>query len=202
MDVYKPDVFYNPTLRTKTYGDLSEDEELSLLALAALTKLHDYIQDKDLADECMLRTVANERNSDHCQAVCFYFEFPLEYQSMCAQVFLPEALEFTKDLDFIRIELLSLIAAKNRLHTGGEDKCGVLFEFPAKRWLFAASYTLNNAMIWSTEQVQGLCESLSASLTAMMYNLVNQLSSALTPDGAPVHSDDIHTVFDTGYQED
>ena len=189
MDGYKPDIFYNPKLTATKRHEVTPEEERSLLALAALTKLHDYIQDKDIAGECMLRTVTNNADSDHVQAVRFYFEFPQEYQSMCTQVFLPEALEVTKDLDFIHVEILPHIEAKNRLHNDGEDKCGILFEFPAQRWLFAASFVLNNAMHWLTQAAQGVCESIGTELTSMMYNLVNQLSLALTPDQAPVSDD-------------
>lgn len=178
---------------------MNESLTTSLLCLAALTKLHEYLQDKDLAGECMVRlnaTVVSKLSNGEPDPrhMHIYFEFPIEYKNSCTQTYYPEAMEIVSGLDDITIELMPTIEAGNRYKSDGSDtvKCGLVFSMPAYRWMDACSYTFkqfsNEFVQLFNQHVASPILEIADDLFQAMHNLIKTFAEACNVEG-PISDD-------------
>ena len=168
---------------------MDEKLEKALQCIAALTKLHEYLDDKDVAGECMMRIGTDFAEPHgagpiHVRHIRFYFEFPIEYKSLCTQAFFPEAMACVGGLDTITIELMPTIEAGNRLNDPGDtpQKCGLMVMIPMEDWSNATSYILHRFAddfmgLWSRQIASPIAE-ITTDLFSSMHDLINQLSAA------------------------
>jgi hypothetical protein len=184
---------------------VNPEMEKGLLCIAALARLNEYIDEKDLAGECVCRvalmhTKQKPGNAVYTDHLHFYFEFPHEYLTMCRRVYLPQAVHFLGNLKVVTVELVEKIEASNRYkEKDSEDKCALLFAIPQDIWspacrrvfehgrtvVMEAGYLLPSLR---TSHYQSLGELFPPDLTKLMYDFVSNISMASNQAG--IISDD------------
>jgi hypothetical protein len=166
--------------------------EKGLLCVAALARLDQYIDEKDMAGECVCRvaTLPAKIPPDGTlytdTALHFYFEFPVEYANMCVRVYYPEALEYIKGIDTVSVEVVKKIEASNRYASDETDKCALLFIIPKDLWRSACARVFQHhreKQYIPTAQLPPLGELFPADLTNLMHAFVSTISQASNQHG-------------------
>lgn len=180
---------------------MRDELENGLRCIAALTQLHQYIEDKDVAGECRVRVdlwrpVAHEHSdSVLLPLVKFIFEFPQEYETMCEEVYLPEAHNFAEGVEGVEIELLPLIEAINRYNSGDTDdiKCGFIFAIPERWWRLASQHTVTEV---GKQFAAGVYDNLltpfqglASNVYKMMFDFVGTINEASLSIGKLMSND-------------
>jgi len=179
--------------------------ERGLKCVAALSQLHAYIQEKDLGGECTLRVDVRNTDKEGVRVTAgprarinFYFEFPQEYSSMCTQVYYPEAVAFTKDIDDATVELMTVIQVQNRLREDPTDidKCGIVFEMSHRFWRDSISHILGEVQKPLAEafnsHVLDPLQQIADDISAMMYDfvsIIHEATSVSAHTGSPISDD-------------
>lgn len=187
---------------------MSPELEKGMRCLKAFTELHEYIQEKDIGGECIMRVNSqaqkvqpgDEIYTDH---LFFCFEFPIEYANMCTQVYYPEAVECFKGLDVTRVEIIPQIAAGNRYKSSDIDteKCGLLVVIPSTLWADASSWVFYNAR----DIAQGLIDDVAiftADLVMQIHELISTISTATNAVGKLISDDPEDSNYMVSYKED
>jgi hypothetical protein len=187
---------------------MNPELEKGMRCLKAFTELHEYIQDKDIGGECIMRVNSQAQKAQpgdeiYTDHLFFYFEFPIEYQSMCTQVYYPEAVECFKDLTVTRVEIIPKIAAGNRYKSTdiAQEKCALLIVIPATLWSHASSWVFYNARDIAQGRIDDVAI-FTADLVMQIHELISTISTTTNAAGKLISDDPEDSNYMVSYKED
>ena len=171
---------------------MNPEMEKGLLCIAALARLNQYIDEKDMAGECVCRVATLPAKIQPNSALYaptalhFYFEFPVEYANMCVRVYYPEALEYIKGINVVSVEVIKKLEASNRYKAEEDDKCAILFIIPTDLWRNACSRVFQHGRelgSYPLPSKRPMGELFPSDLTKLMHDFVSRISMASNQRG-------------------